>query len=120
MSETMQEYRDRTRPRCRCCREWLECPICGASAIRGYSRKVAADILGEMSLPSGLHSIFIEGDEVVCDDCGNALVVRVDSTRGTASLDALTEIDPIYPEPPRDLSRVAVRTCPISGLESHR
>lgn len=23
-------------------------------------------------------------------------------------------------EPPRDLSRVAVRTCPISGLESHR
>lgn len=24
------------------------------------------------------------------------------------------------PAPPRDLSRVAVRTCPISGLESHR
>ena len=24
------------------------------------------------------------------------------------------------PDPPRDLSRVAVRTCPISGLESHR
>ncbi len=23
-------------------------------------------------------------------------------------------------QPPRDLSRVAVRTCPISGLESHR
>ncbi len=25
-----------------------------------------------------------------------------------------------FHQPPRDLSRVAVRTCPISGLESHR
>ncbi len=28
--------------------------------------------------------------------------------------------EPLPPQPPRDLTRVAVRTCPISGLESHR
>lgn len=36
-----------------------------------------------------------------------------------ATQESASPIEPLH-QPPRDLSRVAVRTCPISGLESHR
>ncbi len=37
----------------------------------------------------------------------------------SATQESESPIEPLH-QPPRDLSRVAVRTCPISGLESHR
>lgn len=54
-----------------------------------------------------------------CPFCGAEAFVNIDCDvcAVCGSIDALPD-DPA--EPPRDISRVAVRTCPISGLESHR
>lgn len=67
--------------------------------------------------------VFVFGEEPT--DADMPPPVRFDRIDGVAGeicrLRAALVGPPELPqEPPRDLSRVAVRTCPISGLESHR
>ena len=63
-----------------------------------------------------------------CPDCNGVRLSQLCDEPGCESLiSCSTPVDGGYrytchehrPDPPRDLSRVAVRTCPISGLESH-
>lgn len=59
-----------------------------------------------------------------CDQCGSPREEWQPAEENRCPRHAMPEpyssCDGTLRPPPRDLSRVAVRTCPISGLESHR
>lgn len=126
-------------------RDWMECHCCGRSVIESDEDGLFWDGQGGTCENCGvIHWIscdpetpaYAQTEELAedvgqprCDnECGH-VYLGADSSRAFIGTPCHWDcpktlvwrsIPGALHQPPRDLSRVAVRTCPISGLESHR
>lgn len=126
-------------------RDWLQCHCCGADAIESDENGLFWDgdsgtcpecgvvswVSCDSETPADLCTDEMAEDigQPHCDNSCGGVYLGSDSSRayiGTpckwdcAKVLTWRTTPGILHQGPRDLSRVAVRTCPISGLESHR
>lgn len=125
--------------------DWLECPVCGVGALEsdkdglfwdgdggpcpecGVVLSVSCDSetpayvntnehaedIGQPGCDNSCGEIYLGSDKLRAEFLGSPCRWNCPRTIAWRGLSLALE-------PTRDLSRVAVRTCPISGLESHR